>query len=188
MARGRKLTPAEAELWQKIAKGLDRAAPMISADPLPDQAPVVQVIKNLPPAKQSPRPRKNPPAALVGQGKPATSGSGMDKRNFDRLRKGKLAIDARLDLHGMTVAQAHPRLIGFVMQGAGVGHRLLLIITGKGSAARDPGPIPVERGILRRQVPQWLASPPLVGMVLQVLPASRQHGGDGAYYVYLRKS
>ncbi len=111
----------------------------------------------------------------------------MDRGRFDRLRRGKLEPEARIDLHGMTLQRAQPALTGFVMKAHAGGKRLVLVITGKGRNGPDDGPIPQRRGLLRHQVPQWLSSPPLGGLVLQVAVAHRRHGGTGAYYVYLRR-
>lgn len=188
MRRGRKLTREEAELWQRVSRGLDHVALQRDLDATsPEELRSTNPDIPSPPARQVPRPRKSPPDPVtVDTARPAP-GSGMDRRSFDRLRRGRIRIDARIDLHGMTTAQAHPKLRAFVMRNAAAGHRLLLVITGKGRGARDDGPIPAERGILRRQVPQWLSTPPLSALVLEILPAARQHGGDGAYYVYLRR-
>jgi DNA-nicking Smr family endonuclease len=68
------------------------------------------------------------------------------------------------------------------------GRRLVLVITGKGKDRDEGGPIPVRRGVLRHQVPHWLEVPPLAQVVLQVVPAHISHGGEGAYYVYLKRS
>jgi len=111
----------------------------------------------------------------------------MDKRNFDRLKKGKLTVDGTLDLHGMTLAEAHPRLNAFVRGAHASGKRLLLVITGKGKSANDHDVLLQKRGVLRHQVPQWLAMAPLAPLVLQVTQATQKHGGGGAYYVYLRR-
>lgn len=118
----------------------------------------------------------------------AKTSPNMDKRNFDRLKKGKIQVDGRIDLHGMTLAQAHPALIGFVMNAHVSGKRLLLVITGKGKIASDEGVMPARHGILKHQVPQWLRAAPLAPLVLQVTQAHGKHGGSGAYYVYLRRS
>ena len=112
----------------------------------------------------------------------------MDRKAFTRMKRGKLSPEARLDLHGLTLAAAHPRLIRFVLHEHAVGSRLVLVITGKGKAKQDLGPIPTRMGVLRHQVPQWLLMPPLSSVVLQVTPAHRSHGGEGAYYVYLRRA
>lgn len=112
----------------------------------------------------------------------------MDKKAFGRMSKGKLSPEGRIDLHGMTLDQAHPALVGFVMRSYGEGKRLVLVITGKGKTKRDEGPIPVRRGVLKHQVPQWLQMAPLRSVVLQVREAHLKHGGSGAYYVYLRRT
>ena len=112
----------------------------------------------------------------------------MDQKAFGRLRRGKLKPEARIDLHGMTIAQAHPALTGFILRSAGAGHRLVLVITGKGKQRDDGGPIPTRFGVLRHQVPQWLAMAPLGGLVMQVTESHIRHGGQGAYYVYLRRT
>lgn len=111
----------------------------------------------------------------------------MDRRRFDRLRRGKLDPEGRIDLHGMTLDRAHPALTGFILNAHASGKRLVLVITGKGRNGLDDGPIPQRRGLLKHQVPQWLSSPPLGAVVLQIAAAHRKHGGSGAYYVYLRR-
>ena len=112
----------------------------------------------------------------------------MDGKAYGRMKQGKLKPDAKLDLHGLTLADAHPTLVRFVMEGYARGLRLLLVVTGKGKHRDDDGPIPQPRGVLRHQVPQWLTAPPLGARVLQVTEAHLRHGGSGAYYVYLRRA
>lgn len=112
----------------------------------------------------------------------------MDKKAYGRMSRGKLAPEGRIDLHGMTLDQAHPALIGFVMRSYTEGKRLVLVITGKGKSKRDDGPIPVRRGVLKHQVPQWLQMAPLRSVVMEVREAHLKHGGTGAYYVYMRRS
>lgn len=111
----------------------------------------------------------------------------MDRKAFQQLKRGKSAPEARLDLHGMTLAQAHPALVRFITGSHASGLRLVLVITGKGKDRDDGGPIPVRFGALRHQVPAWLQQGQLASMVLQVTPAHARHGGHGAYYVYLRR-
>lgn len=109
----------------------------------------------------------------------------MDARTHRALIRGKLRPDARIDLHGLTLASAKSELTGFILSARAAGHRLVLVITGKGRG--DLGPLPVRAGALRHEVPHWLHMPPLAGAVLQVVPAHVRHGGGGAYYVYLRR-
>jgi len=111
----------------------------------------------------------------------------MDAGTHAKMRRGKLAPEARIDLHGMTLAEAHPELIHFILNAQTAGMRLVLVITGKGKRREDTGPIPQRVGALRHQVPQWLRLPPLGPAVLQITEAHLKHGGSGAYYVYLRK-
>ena len=93
-------------------------------------------------------------------------------------------IDYGVDLHGMFRDEAYPELVAFILNAQSAGKRLVLVITGKGREGDDwTG----GRGVLRRQVPQWLQLPPLGPAVLEVRPAHLKHGGDGAYYVYLRR-
>jgi DNA-nicking Smr family endonuclease len=95
--------------------------------------------------------------------------------------------EARIDLHGMTLAEAHPELIRFVLNAHADAMRLVLVITGKGKDRDDGGPIPRRMGALRHQVPQWLRLLPLGPVVQQVAEAHARHGGHGALYVYLRR-
>jgi DNA-nicking Smr family endonuclease len=111
----------------------------------------------------------------------------MDRKKFGKMRKGKLVPEARIDLHGMTQAQAHPALTRFILNSWAMDFRLVLVITGKGKHQEDDGPIPVRKGVLKHQVPHWLHSSPLREAVLQVSEAHLKHGGTGAYYVYLRR-
>lgn len=111
----------------------------------------------------------------------------MDQKSFGKLKRGKLRPEGKIDLHGMTLERAHPVLTGFVLNAHAQGKRLILVVTGKGKQRDEGGPIPVRQGVLRHQVPQWLAMQPLKSVVLQIAQAHVSHGGGGAYYVYLRR-
>ncbi len=118
----------------------------------------------------------------------ATTPLRMDKKTFGKLKKGKMRPERKLDLHGMTLAEAHPRLNTFIRSAHADGCRLVIVVTGKGKSGRDDGgPIPTPRGVLRHQVPGWLHAPMLRPFVLQVTDAHLRHGGSGAYYVYLTR-
>ncbi len=112
----------------------------------------------------------------------------MDRRRFEKLRRGRLEPEARLDLHGMSSERAHGALLAFVLATHAEGLRLVLVITGKGRDAATEALAPQRRGVLRHSVPHWLAAPPLASKVLQLAPAHIRHGGGGAYYVYLRRA
>lgn len=111
----------------------------------------------------------------------------MDAKTHGKMKKGRLVPEARIDLHGMTVAEAHPALIAFILTAHAQGRRLVLVITGKGRLRDDLAPMPVRQGVLRHQVPHWLNLPPMSALILQITPAHVTHGGGGAYYVYLRR-
>ena len=110
----------------------------------------------------------------------------MDRRRFEKMRRGRMEPEDRLDLHGMTSERAHSALTGFILSAALRDLRLVLVITGKGKADDSPHQ-PRRHGVLRHSLPHWLAAPPLIGHVLQVAPAHQRHGGAGAFYVYLRR-
>ena len=105
---------------------------------------------------------------------------GLDKRTAQRLRRGQLAIEARLDLHGLTQAEAHHALNGFLGNAQAAGKRSVLVITGKGRV--DQG-----YGVLRRAVPHWLNLPHNRGRIIAVHDAQPRDGGSGALYVLLKK-
>ena len=102
----------------------------------------------------------------------------LDARTEQRLRRGQLPIDGTLDLHGLTQAGAHEKLDGFIKRAYARKKRCLLVITGKGRA----GP-----GVLKQKLPQWLSMPPLQDIILKIYPAAQEHGGTGAWYVYLKR-
>ncbi len=116
--------------------------------------------------------------------------AGLDKRNAQRLRRGQMAVDARLDLHGMTREAAHGALTGFIRGGAERGHRCVLVITGKGTlrGGDDAGFMPNRSaGILRAEVPRWLGEADLKPLIVAWTPAVAKDGGSGALYVLLRR-
>lgn len=182
MPRRRPLRPEEAELWQAVARTARAMHPKAPNPhlPLPDPAPEPKhhAAPRLPHFHLGERALPKAPA-------PVTPPLRMDARTHDRMLRGKLAPESRLDLHGMTLAEAHPELIRFILNAQGTGQRLVLVITGKGRMIHEPVPRPI--GALRHQVPHWLRLPPLAQAVQQVAEANLKHGGSGALYVYLRR-
>jgi len=122
--------------------------------------------------------RSAPPPALPPR-KPAPN-PGLDRRTAERLRKGEIPIERRIDLHGMTQENAHAALDRFVRAAWSEGRRMLLVITGKGSIGSGGG-------VLRQGVPRWLGAGEHASRVLKITPAQPRHGGSGAYYVLLRR-
>jgi len=135
-------------------------------------------------------PRRNEP-----QG-PAPQLAKFETRKARKIRTGRIEIEARLDLHGMRQAEAHAALRSFLMRSRARNLKWVLVITGKGTFARDgehPDPLggdwdAPQRGVLRRNVPMWLAEPDMRALVVSYTAAAIHHGGDGALYVQLRSS
>jgi DNA-nicking Smr family endonuclease len=172
----RSLSDEERALWEGVAK---------SARPLKklrrkkielgavkdDESP--RVAAKQPTVRPAPKPKTSAP--------PLTQ---MTRRERSRVAKGRNEIDARLDLHGKTLAQAHGVLLRFLHRAQADGATLVLVITGKG---RMTG-VEREAGALRREVPHWLALPEFRLLVSGFETAHIGHGGEGALYVRLRRA
>ena len=105
--------------------------------------------------------------------------AGVDKRQAERLRRGKTEIEGRIDLHGMTLENAHRRLSDFLEDAQDAGKRAVLVVTGKG--------VREGTGVIRMQVPRWLNEPRLRPLVLAYEYAQPKDGGMGALYILLRR-
>jgi DNA-nicking Smr family endonuclease len=174
-------TPDELRLWAAVAT---------SVAPLGGRPPIDAPAAESPPARKSAAapappailsrrvatpPARNPPLAAI------------DRRTVSRISRGIAEIDARIDLHGMTQQAAHGRLVRFLREAQGDGARLVLVITGKGRPAAEPG-FGEERGVLRRAAPLWLGAAELRPYVVGFGEAAPAHGGSGALYVRIRRA
>lgn len=188
MKRGRRPREDELALWRQVARTTDRVnMPPLRPDAEKAALPKTETNKAKPEAIQPFRIGQSVPVQTTPTTTPEPAVK-MDASSFKNLRRGKMSPEGRIDLHGMTLAQAHPALTRFVLQSHAAGRRLVLVITGKGQDRTDQDTImPERRGVLRREVPHWLRQPPLAQCVLQVSEANRKHGGAGAFYVYLRR-
>jgi DNA-nicking Smr family endonuclease len=187
----RRLSAEERDLWRRVTG---------QATPLPDRPVPSPAPKPFAPKAPAALPEQFSIGARASETRPAYDLApslsqrlarqpvAMDHKAYTRMRRGKLVVEARIDLHGMTLDEAYPRLIRFVMTSQAAGKRLVLVITGKGKRREETGPMPVRQGVLRHQVPLWLGSPVLSPLVLQITEAHQSHGGAGAYYVYLRRN
>ena len=176
--RKRALSEEERALWHAVAK---------SATPLRRRKAVV-VEESTPAETTRPASRQDKPAPVRAPAAKTTKPSPpplapIGRRERSQLAKGRKAIDARLDLHGMTQDRAHRRLVNFLQGASADGATFVLVITGKGRASVPES----ERGVLRRQVPLWLALPDLRSLVVGFEEAGIGHGGEGALYVRLRR-
>lgn len=119
--------------------------------------------------------------------------TGLDRRTADRLRRGKMPIDARLDLHGMNQVDAHAALERFILSSYETGKRCVLVITGTGKPKASTIEYDEEDwttprpGVLKRRLPEWLAEPAMRPLILYTVPAQQKDGGEGAAYILLRR-
>ena len=178
--RKRGLSEEDRALWESVAKQVKplrkRRVPKLS--PAPAEA-ETNVVKKSP---ASPRPIA--PARIVAPAKPAPPPlAPIGRRERSHLSRGRKEIDARLDLHGMTQTRAHRALFGFLQRAHHDGLTFVLVITGKGKMGLES-----ERGVLRRQVPQWLGLPEFRSLVVGFEEAHIGHGGEGALYVRVRRA
>lgn len=205
--RGRRLTAGEARLWDAIAKLVTplpgRAGPVPEAAEMPAPTATMPALTapilkpSAPPTAQKPRAKRPPPKPAPEPARPVTAapyqappqrnapGAGLERTAKVGLRRGRLAIEARIDLHGMVQAEAHAALTGFLLRARAAGHAYVLVVTGKGGPGYSEAF--AERGVLRRSVPHWLRGGDLRGIVLGFEEAARHHGGAGALYVRLRR-
>lgn len=133
--------------------------------PPPTPRPVATPAPKLPPLDPNPAPGAMP---------------GIDKRQSERFRRGQLAIEGKIDLHGRTQMEAHDALLHFIERAFKHGKRQLLVITGKGMTQS-------KSGILKANVPRWLNEPAFRRLVLAISQARPEHGGEGALYVLLKR-
>jgi DNA-nicking Smr family endonuclease len=175
MSRRRSLSDEENALWTGFTRSIEplhRASQSAksSADKTPHATPP-KPARPLP-RREAPPEKKAPPLAPLG------------RRLKQRVARGRESIDARLDLHGLTQAQAHAALLGFLQRAQADGARIALVVTGKG---RGKGVDQRGHGVLKRQVPLWLSLPQFRSLVVGSEDAHLGHGGEGALYVRLRR-
>ncbi|MBB6308042.1 Smr/MutS family protein [Xanthobacter tagetidis] len=185
--RGRRRTLDEKEraLWDQVTRSVTPLRPQpVPADaspPEPEPAPPLAE----PPARGTALRRSSVPVPA-----PAVPPlAALEPKARRRLARGA-AVDARLDLHGLSQAAAHRRLRQFLQEAQAGGLSVVLVITGKGergTAVADLGLHEGARGVLRRAVPLWLAEPDLRAIVVGFEEAGRRHGGEGALYVRIRR-
>ena len=178
--RKRGLSEEDRALWESVAKQVKPLRKRRPSKPLVDT--VEADCKAAP--KPVPPPRHATPPRIVTPSKPEPPPlAPLGRRERSHLSRGRKEIDARLDLHGMTQTRAHRALFGFLQRAHHDGLTFVLVITGKGKIG-----IESERGVLRRQVPQWLGLPEFRSLVVGFEEAHIGHGGEGALYVRVRRA
>ncbi len=175
------LSRADTELFRRALKGVK---PRHDNDV---NVPEVEWSTPPPEPLAEPRPASGPTKPRAGKAAPGKLPelrpgvmAGVDRRTAERLRRGRLSVEATLDLHRHTQDEAHRALMGFITDAAAEGRRCVLVITGKGALSEGGG-------VLRRQVSHWLNQPPCRERVLAIAEARPEHGGAGALYVLLRR-
>jgi DNA-nicking Smr family endonuclease len=177
--RLRRLTAEEEELWSTVAR---------SIKPLRDKAVPVRRAREGAHSLQKTAPPGGTAAPAIPVLRPSSGGMPVPLalRERQRLARGRAEIAARIDLHGLTQAEAHATLLPFLRRAQAGGAKFVLVITGKGAPDLVRGG--TERGVLRRQVPLWLALHEFRSLVLGFDRADTVHGGEGALYVRLRRA
>jgi len=183
--------PPDYELWleaTKTVKPLRARARSAAARPVPKPLAAAPVRKpvNLPsaPHVHLPSPHKPPPQI-----------TGLDRRTTQKLTRGQVEIERRLDLHGTGIEMARINLLGFLRDAQAMGTRNVLVITGKGDSPYSRHTLhgsghfhaPERAGRLRRLVTEWFHEPEFRSLVAGFQPAHPKHGGGGAYYVRVRR-
>jgi DNA-nicking Smr family endonuclease len=188
-ARAGRLSREDLALWRRLAATVaplpGRLLPApdeeFPSEPLPAPAaapPAPRRRLRKPPLSEPPAPPPPAPALPeIAHGDVA----GVDKRTAQRMRRGQLPIEARIDLHGLTEEDAHRALASFIVGAQHAGRRCVLVVTGKG--LRQDG----RTGVLRRNVPRWLNEAPIRARILAFCHAQPKDGGEGALYLLLRR-
>jgi DNA-nicking Smr family endonuclease len=172
----RALSEEERVLWESVAKQIKplRKKSRVKTPETASSGREVGTAKSAAMKKAAvPRAARPTPPPLVPLG----------RRERSKLLRGRSDIEARLDLHGMTQAHAHRALSVFLQRAHLDGLTFILVITGKGKMGSG-----TERGVLRRQVPQWLSQPEFRALVVGFEEAHIGHGGEGALYVRIRRA
>lgn len=180
MSDGPKLNPEDRILWGKVAR---------STRPMPGR---MEELLSFEDQFEAPVEEKDVPAlnraALTAQSTssdadrkpPQHAHHPLEKPVKRKLSRGHLALEARIDLHGLIQSEAHGMLLDFLIRAHERGLRHVLIITGKGSSLGS-------EGALKRAVPLWFSLPEFRFLISSYEPAARQHGGEGALYVRLSR-
>lgn len=185
------------DLWEKVSKSIkpmpeDETRKSIKKELFLSQNPKKSRKKDKIEEKTPQIPIKTPKNAPkeIKEDHSRQDHSNIDRKTWQKFKKGQISIDGRLDLHGLTLKQAQIKVENFILDSVQQHKRCLLIITGKGIKRFDTGDNTFDqpqRGVIKENFPYWLDTAPLKHKVLKYTPAAIKDGGSGAYYVYLKK-
>jgi len=193
--RDPKRLPHDFHLWTVVAATVDplrrKGLLKLGTGPLPmpvEEAPQPSAATPAPPKRQAPRKPFLPPYQAPLPSAP-TPVKAVEPSIHKKLSRGRIEIDGTIDLHGMTQNEARGALHRYLQARWSRGDRTVLVITGKGlKSDNDYVAAMSERGILRTMLPIWLSEPSLAPLVSGWSTAARGHGGEGAWYVRLRRA
>lgn len=176
-------------LWSEVTRSVSPLRPR--PEPTPPKVDLEKPAKNPAPHAKDWSPTATPIYAVPSYTPPQSAkqtpaGRLIEPRMRRRLMRGQLAVDATIDLHGLRQSEAHAALSRFVAARYARGDRTLLVITGKGLKKNGYGNFE-QRGVLRAMLPRWLSEPALMPMIAGWDVSARTHGGEGAFYVRLRR-
>ena len=193
------LSEEERSLWERTVNNLQplkkkKARVQVEHEDTSDKSPRQPEASQKPASKRTAERSARGPSTWQAPAKSAPPLSQLDRRKARKIRSGRIEIEARIDLHGMRQSEAHSALGRFLLSAHSKGQRWVLVITGKGTAPRASseayeyaGLREEERGVIKRNVPGWLAEPQLRAIVISFASATARHGGEGALYIELRK-
>tara|TARA_R110002124_G_scaffold26566_6_gene95571 strand:- start:340 stop:1002 length:663 start_codon:yes stop_codon:yes gene_type:complete len=200
--RPRLLNDDERRLWRAVAKDVrPLSSGQIIPEPEqatePDKDAKIKVVAIPKPMASVPRPRRKSELLAAHQASSAEPPplTGLDRRTSQKLARGQIETEARMDLHGLRQDEAEAALYGFLARSRHAGLRCVLVITGKGESPFARHTLHSSRyheasdhsGVLRSALPQWLGTPRFRSEIAGFQPAHPRHGGGGAFYVWLRK-
>ena len=194
MMRRRNLSPEEAQLWRRVANSTMAYKAVTLESPKSEAAfDVASIVIKAPPpdlphlALKRARAVRLTPKPVILPHKKMSPPPIADASGHKKVRRGKLDIDARIDLHGMRQIEAQTALTGIISRTRAAQGRCILVVTGKGRPV-DPGEdfITPQPGVIRRRLPEWLAGSGIREHVAGYAPASPRDGGSGAFYVLLK--
>lgn len=179
---GRGVTPEDQALWEQMMQGAEplagREKHAAVPEPEASEEPEIPAADWLDEASEPPARETLHTTAMEAGHSPV-----VDRRTLERLRKGKMPIEQRIDLHGLSLVQAQHVLEQQLLAAQSAGRRCVLVITGRGLS----GDAALPKGALRQALPGWLNSDRLQHIILAFAQSRPEHGGEGAFYILLRR-